>query len=1191
MKQSRPKQIRYGCPHTLTKIWRRMKLATFFLFIGCLQVSATAYSQKTSINLSLRDVSLEKAFTAIKEQSDYLFLYNNEKLNHVADKISLKVKDATIQQVMDACLKGLPLSYKIIDKTVIIIPGTAPMATTGTQQPIEISGRVTDSVGTPLIGVSVQVKGTGKGTITDANGHFTLEVPNKNAILVFSYIGYRPKEVAVNGQSYIQVVLEGNISQLSQLVVVGYGVEKKENLTSAISQIDDKYITSRPTSNVVASLQGLLPGLNIQSNNGDPGARPDINVRGFNSINGGSPLVLIDGVEGDITRVNPADIKSVTVLKDAASAAIYGARGAFGVILITTKMGQAGKMTLNYTNNIGWTTPTVRTDFISDPYVYGKTVDAALYGYNGTTYTGYNDLDWATIKMVADGEISPFIEAQPGGKYKFFYKTNWYNYLFRKWQPFQNHNISLSGGSDKMQGYLSGRFYKTTGIQNIQDADLLQYQLLAKVNYKVTNWLQLSDKVHFSTKNQIEYGGYKNGYGGIWSNTTWYYLFAWQPTSINGIPFDYMGVGAQAPLEAGNNWKRYYSEQFINTFSGELTPMKGLVFNFNYTNTIVHVANTLRDNKFQYLTGDKLELQTVGLSKDLEDRDRNYTDVLNIYGTYTKDIATNHHFKLMLGYNQESYKSDNVRVSQGDLLIDNLTSLSLGTNPLLATGSADVWSIQGYFGRLNYDYKHKYLLEVNARYDGSSRFPRSSRWGIFPSISGGWYVSRENFWKPLEQVVSSFKLRASYGKLGNQNVPLYTFSEVMGVGQTSWMNNDAKLSYVAAPAPLPSVVTWERVGVIDYGADFGFLQNKLTASFDWYKKDITGMYVPGSPLPAVFGAPEPKENIASLQDIGFELSLGYHDQFNVNGSPLHVSAVINLYNFKGVITKYPNPNGLMSTYWKGQKLGEIWGYHIDGQFQSDEEAKKYESQFENPSVDLGQVYNYVINVVTNTQWKGLRAGDIKYVDTNGDGKIGPGNNTLSDHGDLQPIGNAMPQFPFGFTIGADWKGIDISVAGAGVAHQDWYPTGFIYWGSYARPYSSFIRKDLVAKAWSPDNPKGIYPQIYRGYTALGLNNHRMLGEMNDYYLTNVGYLRVKNLTIGYTFPQSLTQRAKIQELRIYFSGENIFTWRFGNLTKYIDPEQAGSGINYNDPGSATDEADLQDWPIGKTYSLGINIVL
>ncbi|MBX6379371.1 MAG: TonB-dependent receptor [Thermoflavifilum aggregans] len=1168
-----------------------MKLATFFLFIGCLQVSATAYSQKTSINLSLRDVSLEKAFTAIKEQSDYLFLYNNEKLNHVADKISLKVKDATIQQVMDACLKGLPLSYKIIDKTVIIIPGTAPMATTGTQQPIEISGRVTDSVGTPLIGVSVQVKGTGKGTITDANGHFTLEVPNKNAILVFSYIGYRPKEVAVNGQSYIQVVLEGNISQLSQLVVVGYGVEKKENLTSAISQIDDKYITSRPTSNVVASLQGLLPGLNIQSNNGDPGARPDINVRGFNSINGGSPLVLIDGVEGDITRVNPADIKSVTVLKDAASAAIYGARGAFGVILITTKMGQAGKMTLNYTNNIGWTTPTVRTDFISDPYVYGKTVDAALYGYNGTTYTGYNDLDWATIKMVADGEISPFIEAQPGGKYKFFYKTNWYNYLFRKWQPFQNHNISLSGGSDKMQGYLSGRFYKTTGIQNIQDADLLQYQLLAKVNYKVTNWLQLSDKVHFSTKNQIEYGGYKNGYGGIWSNTTWYYLFAWQPTSINGIPFDYMGVGAQAPLEAGNNWKRYYSEQFINTFSGELTPMKGLVFNFNYTNTIVHVANTLRDNKFQYLTGDKLELQTVGLSKDLEDRDRNYTDVLNIYGTYTKDIATNHHFKLMLGYNQESYKSDNVRVSQGDLLIDNLTSLSLGTNPLLATGSADVWSIQGYFGRLNYDYKHKYLLEVNARYDGSSRFPRSSRWGIFPSISGGWYVSRENFWKPLEQVVSSFKLRASYGKLGNQNVPLYTFSEVMGVGQTSWMNNDAKLSYVAAPAPLPSVVTWERVGVIDYGADFGFLQNKLTASFDWYKKDITGMYVPGSPLPAVFGAPEPKENIASLQDIGFELSLGYHDQFNVNGSPLHVSAVINLYNFKGVITKYPNPNGLMSTYWKGQKLGEIWGYHIDGQFQSDEEAKKYESQFENPSVDLGQVYNYVINVVTNTQWKGLRAGDIKYVDTNGDGKIGPGNNTLSDHGDLQPIGNAMPQFPFGFTIGADWKGIDISVAGAGVAHQDWYPTGFIYWGSYARPYSSFIRKDLVAKAWSPDNPKGIYPQIYRGYTALGLNNHRMLGEMNDYYLTNVGYLRVKNLTIGYTFPQSLTQRAKIQELRIYFSGENIFTWRFGNLTKYIDPEQAGSGINYNDPGSATDEADLQDWPIGKTYSLGINIVL
>jgi len=1171
-----------------------MKLAMFLMLSAWMHVSATAFSQGR-ITLSLHDVPLEHAFAAIRKQSSYLFLYNNEKLNGLGKEVSVDVKDATIEEVMNACLKGLPFSYEIMDQTVLIVPKSSETSDQTKQllqaPAAELEGLVTDSTGTPLIGVSVKVKGTDKGVITDAKGRFTLQLSDQNAVLVFSYIGYLQREVSVNGQTSIHVVLRSSENKLEQLVVVGYGTEKKSDLTGAISQIGNEYIASRPSSSVVSSLQGLLPGLNIQSNNGDPGATPDINVRGFNSINGGSPLVLIDGVEGDITRINPADIESVTTLKDAASAAIYGARGAFGVILITTKRGKPGKLTVNYTNNFGWSTPTTRTDFISDPYEYGKTVDAALDGYNGTSYTGYTGADWDTIKMVAQGKIAPFYRTLANGNNKFFYSTNWYKYLFRKWQPFQNHNISLSGGNEKLQAYVSGRYYKTTGIQNIQNADLVQYHLMSKVNFQATNWLQLSDNLQFSTKNQIEYGGYKNGYGGIWSNTTWYDLFAWLPTHINGIPFDLDGVGAQAPLEAGNNWIRDYSEQMVNTFSGVLTPLKGLVFNFDYSNTINHIANSTRLNQFEYLTGAKIALQTTGVNSLTEVRDRNYADVLNIYGTYSKDVAENHHFKLMLGYNQESYSSDNITAEQGDLLINSLSNLNLGTNPLEADGSATVWSIQGYFGRFNYDFKNKYLLEVNARYDGSSRFPGSSRWGFFPSVSAGWLVSQENFWKPLEQVVNTFKLRASYGRLGNQNVPLYTFSQVMGVGQTNWLYNDARLNYVATPAPLPNVVTWERTGVIDFGTDIGFLQDRFTASFDWYTKNITGMYVPGSPLPATFGASEPKENIASLRDKGFEVSLGYSDQFLVHGSPLRIHAVVNVYSVKGVITKYPNASGLLSSYYDGEKLGEIWGYHVPGQFQSDEEAKQYQSSFQNPSVSLGQVYNYVLNVVTNTEWKGLRGGDIKFVDTNGDGKIGPDNNTLADHGDLKRIGNAMPQFPFGFTVGASWNGIDLSVAGAGVSHQDWYPTGFVYWGTYTRPYSTFIRKDLVKDAWTPDNHKGIYPQIYRGYTALALNDQRMLGEVNDYYMTNVGYLRVKNLTVGYTFPKTLTGKANIQEFRIYFSGENIFTWRFGKLTKYVDPEQAGSGIDYSDPAAATDETDLQDWPIGKTYSIGINLTL
>ncbi|HRO69202.1 MAG TPA: SusC/RagA family TonB-linked outer membrane protein, partial [Chitinophagaceae bacterium] len=591
---------------------------------------------------------------------------------------------------------------------------------------------------------------------------------------------------------------------------------------------------------------------------------------------------------------------------------------------------------------------------------------------------------------------------------------------------------------------------------------------------------------------------------------------------------------------------------------------------------------------FSQLTGNKALLQTVGVNRLTESRNRSFYNALNVYGTYNTNLE-NHHFKLLLGYNHEDYESDNILAEQGGLLFNDLANLNLGTDLLRADGSASIWAIKGYFGRFNYDFKNKYLLEVNARYDGSSRFPKESRWGLFPSVSAGWYVSREKFWEPIRRVVSSFKLRTSYGKLGNQNVGLYTFSQILGLGQTTWLNNGTRLNYAGLPAPLPSAVSWESTRTVDLGVDLAFFNNRLTASFDWYEKNTSEMYLPGEPLPAVFGAAEPKENIASLRNRGFEFSLGYTNKFTVAGSPLNFKATASIYNFEGVITKYPNPNGVMSTYWERQKLGQIWGYHIDGQFQSDKEASDYQNSFANPSRDLGKVYKYIINTVQNTEWKGLKAGDVKYVDLDGDGSIDKGEYTLADHGDLRPIGNAMPQFPFGFSIMADWKGFDLSIAGTGVSRQDWYPTGDIFWGPYERPYLSFIRKDLATNAWTPETPGNTYPQIYRGYASLGAE--RSLGEVNDYYLTNVGYLRIRNLTVGYTLPASMTRRIKVQNLRIYLSGENILTWRFGKLTRYIDPEQAGSGINYNNPGDAVQRARLEDYPIGKTISAGISLTL
>jgi len=1058
----------------------------------------------------------------------------------------------------------------------------------------DISGVVTDQNGDPLIGVNVVIKGTNRGTATDFDGRFSLDDVNENAVLVFSYVGYQTQEVTLDGQSEINVTLIEDSQTLEEVVVVGYGTQVRENLTGAVGQIDADDLAMRPDANIVSALQGMIPGLNIQVNSGDPMATPDINIRGFNSINGGSPLVLIDGIEGDITRVNPQDIESVSVLKDAASAAIYGARGSFGVILITTKTGSDEKMVVNYSNNLGWTRPTTRTDFISDPYLYGKTVDAAIYGYNGSTYTGYNDFDWETIKMVSRGEIEPFHEQMPNGAYKFFYNTNWYDYLFKKYQPSQNHNLSISGGTEKLRGYLSGRVYNRETINNIADADMNRYNLNANLTFVPNDWLEFSNNIKFTHELDDEFGGYRNGYGGIWSTTTWYDLFPFYPNEVDGMPVDIGrggsgGQGGGAAMEAGNNWRKWLTEEFTNTFRAKLTPIDGLEINFDYSTRIDNTHRTYRYNEFEYLTTDRLTEETVGLNRLGEWRWKDNYNVLNLYGTYSTSFFDKNNVKLLLGYNQETFARDRVAAQSEDLLVREKANLAFGTEMYNIDGSSLDWALQGYFGRFNYDYDRKYLLEINARYDGSSRFPSDSRWGFFPSVSAGWQLDREDFWTPLEDKITSMKLRVSYGALGNQSVSVNTFQQLMNLGKSDWLVNGLKINYAGVPAPLPKVVTWETTRSLDLGVDLAFLENRLFLSFDWFEKNTEDMYLPGKPLPAVFGASEPRENFASLRNRGVELSASYRNHFDVAGHPLNFRLTATVSNFRGVITKYDNPEGLMSTYWEGQELGQIWGYHVEGQFQSDEEAAAYQAQFDNPSSDLGQVYNYILNGVQNTEWNMLRGGDLKYVDVNGDGRIDRGEYTLNDHGDLQPIGNAMPKFPFGFNINTSWRNIDLAIAGAGIGKQHWYPTGDIFWGPYQRPYLSFIRKDLVENAWTPETPGNTYPRIERGYASLNAN--RSMYEMNDYYLQNIGYMRIKNLTLGYTLPQHLTRRAQVDKIRIYFSGENILTWRFGGLTKYVDPEQAGSAISYSNPGSAVARADLRDYPMGKTYSFGININL
>jgi len=1176
------------------------KIVLILFFTGVLQLQANTFAQTVSI--SKKNISIENVFREIKKQTGYYVISSSENLKNVP-ALNVEYEDAPLEQILEDLLNPFGLDFKIEGQNIIINlkkngysaqkDESPAEIVEGTQQR-EITGTIKDLDNNPLGSVSVSIKGTAMATASDDNGSYKISGETGD-ILIFSSIGFLPEEIVIADESSIDVFLESQEAGLDEVIVVGYGTQKKENLTGAVSQINAEDISLRPSTSVATSLQGLMPGLNIQIDNGDPSATPELNVRGFNSINGGSPLVLVDGIEGDIARVNPDDIESVSVLKDAASSAIYGARGSFGVILITTKRGKSGAMKVDYTNNFGWTSPTTRTDFVSDPYVYAKTIDAAIFGYNGSSYAkGFNDMDWEALRMVAAGELDPFHELQSDGSYKFFYNTNWYDYLFKKYQASNIHNIAISGGTDKLKSYLSGRVFNRETINNIAPADVDRYNLKSNLTFVPNTWLELSNDMRFVNEKDEDFGGYRNGYGGIWSTTTWYDLFPFFPNKIDGVPVDVGrdgtgGQGGHAALEEGNNWRRWVRDEFTNTFRAKATPLKGLELNFDYSHRVTYEHRTYRYNEFDMLHTNALTPITTGINRLGEWRWKDRYNALNLYGSYQTSINQDHNFKLLLGYNQEAFDRDRVAAQMNDLLIRDLANLALGTEMYNIDGSAMNWAIQGYFGRFNYDYKNKYLLEVNSRYDGSSRFPSDSRWGFFPSVSAGWQIDREAFWDPLANKISSFKIRASYGKLGNQTVDVNTFKQLMPVGKATWLENGENIIGATAPNPLPKVVTWETTKSTNVGVDVGVLNNRLLASLDLYEKRTEGMYLPGQPLPGVFGANEPRENFAALKNRGFELDLSYRDKFDVAGSPLSFSVSASVSNFIGTIVKYDNPNGLMSTYWEGQRLGEMWGYQIDGQFQSDEEAWDYQQSFQNPTSSLGKVYKFELNTAQNSQWNRLKAGDIKYLDTNGDGKIDKGDYTLENHGDLVPIGNSMPQFPFGFNINASWKNWDMGIAGAGVGKQHWYPTGDIYWGPYQRPYLSFIRKDLVNNAWTPENPENTYPQIYRGYVAL--NGERSLYEMNDYYLENVAFLRVKNFTLGYTLPQDLTQKAKISRLRVFFSGENLLTWSFGGLTKYIDPEQAGSAVSYSKPGSAVSRADLRDYPMGKTFSFGVNLSL
>ncbi len=1052
----------------------------------------------------------------------------------------------------------------------------------------QVKGVVIDQTGQPVTGAFVLQKGTTNGTVTDLDGQFSIGVPS-DAVLEISSLGFVSQELAVAGKTFFSVVLAEDTQLLEEVVVVGYGTTKKENLTGAVSIVSSESISKRSNSNLGQILQGTVPGMTVTSASGQPGEGVSLNIRGWNSINSGSPLVLVDGVVGSLERVNPNDVESISVLKDASSAAVYGAQAAFGVVLVTTKSGgdKDGNAQISYSGRFGFTAPTSSTDWETRGYDGVYLANLFMQAYSGQPQIKFTESDmeqlWIRRNDKVENPERPWVmmdQSMGRNTYKYYANTDWWHYFFNDIKPKQSHDISFRGGTKKVKYFLSGNYSKEQGIYK-QIPDIHdRYNLRARFSFDATDWLNISN-------NAALYSTTYTYPGAISPGDTFYVLTAGYfphltPITPDGNYFykDDFGGGGQdyvAILNNENYKNRKRTNNFTNTIEVTIKPIDKLEVKGNYTYSSNNYSQMNRHVNLTFadvIPGQTFTL-TTGNGEDMLQEQVQTVDIhsVNAFATYTDSFEDVHNIKVMAGGNYETYYHKKLTVKGYDLLSQELNDMNLvsgneeGVKRIESSGGQSAYALLGFFGRVNYDYDGKYLVEVSGRYDGTSRFKKGQRFGMFPSFSLGWRISEESFFTPLKEWWNDAKIRFSYGSLGNQQVGYYDYIRSVSLGTQSYLFGGAKSSTATYGAPVASNLTWETVNQKNLGLDFAFLDNKLTFSGEAYIRDTKNMLTTGKALPSVYGAAAPKTNNADLRTKGYEIAISYRDRVQVLGKPLDYNITATFNDFVGHITKFHNPENELSTYYEGMKYGEIWGYVTDGFFATDEEAKNY-------PVDQSPV-NSIIYSSTGENL-GLRAGDLKYVDVDGDGVIGKGTNTLDNPGDRKVIGNSQPRYQFGTTLGFTWEGLDFSVFFQGVGRQDWYPgaDARYFWGLYSRPFSSWIQKDFLERCWSEDNPDAYFPRP-RAYIAM--KDGRALGTVNDRYLQNVGYCRLKNLTIGYTLPKKWVDAAKLNSVRVYFSGENLACFAPGLKSDYMDPEMALVG------------GKCHIYPWQKTFMFGVDI--
>lgn len=1061
-----------------------------------------------------------------------------------------------------------------------------------------VSGKVIDENGEGVISAAVTNKATKEAVITDPNGAFTISAAN-GQILKVEMLGYQDCEVTYTGKSPLTIVLQEDNQILDDVVVVGYATQKKVNVTGAVSSISGDQLNARPVTSALQALQGADPSVNIQTGSGNPASSSSINIRGVPSVNGGSPLILVDGIPGmSLDHVNASDIQSVSVLKDASASAIYGARASAGVILVTTKSGSEGKTKVSYSFKGGWITPTTSTDFISTGYDWAKAVDEvyyARYGYSAFTYT---EDDWAQLEARRNDKNEnperPWVTVGNDGKYHYYGNFNWYKALFNDCRSQQQHDISISGGNKAVKYYVSGKYYNQDGLLSgpaiSRKESYDTYAFRAKLDAQLFKWAKWSTNASVNAVHQI-YPGTTNealtisaldqALGPMFTPTNPDGSFVMYPLDIRGVG---VGKGRGALLTADNFRHDINNRTLALSNTLELTPLKGLSIKATYNITNY---NRLYKDRNQAASHSRVigeVITNTSYSKD-EYRERHYDYTIHSFdavASYNHTWNDAHHFNILAGMNFERKRTTDLTVDQfgvGSTNLDTFNSVTDDTFYQIAQ-SLTAYKTLGFFGRLNYDYKEKYLFEASIRADGTSRFAKGHRWGYFPSASAGWRFSKESFMQNAKSWLSDGKLRVSYGTLGNQQVSDYLYMQTISSSTLGYLfDGNGKPKTTSVSAPMSSNLTWETVKTYNAGLDLSFLSGRLSFTGDLFVRKTEDMLTTSLTLPSVYGAATPTENCADLRTNGWEIALSWKDDFKLGSKPFQYGVTATLGDYKTTITKFNNPDKIFSNYYEGKTLGEIWGYHVPRLFKSNEEAAAYQKAVHNASNVYQRVYNMSGGGVGY-----LMAGDVMFEDRNMDGYINKGAGTVDDPGDMMIIGNSLPRYNYSFRFDFNWNHFDLSVFFQGVGKRDWYPTAnpedvygaTRFWNLYSYTMVSFISKDYKDNIWTEDNPDGYFPRLRPIQTYSG----GPLAQTNDRYLQKVNYLRLKNITFGYTIP---FKSGIISSCRVFCTAENLYYW--SPLKKYcktIDPELAvatgvyksGTGTGYTIPCTVTFGANI-----------------